>query len=106
MFQTIAEGMYQLAIKDNIPGFADQLHASFKAALAKGVWNNTYGGYSPEAYFVSNSNILIIIVYLIYYSAGSPIVHDNLQFLVHHDQYHKLVVERQSFKLTIEPILI
>ena len=91
MFQTIAEGMYQLAIKDYISGFATQLHKSFKAALAKGVWNNTYGGYSPEAYFVSNSNIFLVIVYLIYYSAGSTIVHDDLQLLVHHDHYPKLV---------------
>lgn len=52
--QTIAEGIYQLAVRGHIPDYEAELHQLYRSALATGWWKDTYSSFSPEAYFVSS----------------------------------------------------
>ncbi|KAK2191474.1 hypothetical protein NP493_53g21032 [Ridgeia piscesae] len=51
LLQTLAEGIYQLAVRKQIPGYDAELRRLYNSALATGWWKNTYSRYSPEVYF-------------------------------------------------------
>ena len=55
--QVIAQGVYQLALKD-IPGFNHRLEGLYKSAMQAGHWNWSYSTatFSKEAYWVSNDH--------------------------------------------------
>ena len=59
--QTLVKGVYELALRE-ITNFTRRLRESYTSAMTRGAWDNSYGRYTVEAYFVSSVYTGVVLI--------------------------------------------
>ena len=72
--QTVAEGVYWLAVDPVIPTFRRKLYIFYKKAVKKNWWRHKFDGFLPNAVFVSSVSGIILL---------SAIIQSPARFVLH-----------------------